>query len=639
MQLANLRFVVPQVAENLVRVVADGWDGSHARRHPFEIEWRNDRRQRSGRRVDVVPAAAGGKLRVRNEFRDLVDRTWRLREWVLDVGILERITKALPAELKIRPIPLPDPTPDLRFVEPLLGGIGGPAGPIIRPDAIGRPDVNVRINRPAVAASAETGFASEQFDFARLESMRETLARRIPRIAELEPLRLWPWWPWTPWFDCAPDLIFRATQDCGERGTVILDESVFQVRRDATSPLNVTLTANSQACCVPPPTPGADCLVLDQVCSSLTSSIGGNLGAAASPAGYAYPGTQDRPFAGTINVYGTNETLTNADYYAVERAPNGTSAWSEVPLSQLAVMARSYLDLSAFPFTWHYPTFAPTTLDGHTVYESRHHYETSNPGPAWGSGSGRLWVGFSAEQVLAWVTSTTVLADGVYKLRVQGYNLVAGSLVPVTIPSCGGADPSLNPPSEVIVAVDNRLDPNPLHATYPPHPCGAGTVHACVTEPDTDFLKITIVHVTPNGPVSTDVEACGSTRWPTPTRSRSASTPTIPTTISTRTRSRRITARTTTSRSSRVSSRSAMGRQGAIPAAAGLGVPVPNAYVPVASAQWDGGVMKVSVPGSAFPKTCCYLLDLRAYKRTIVSCSYDHAHYNVSQRSFMVTKV
>ena len=58
---------------------------------------------------------------------------WRLREWVLDVGILERITKALPPELKIRPIPLPDPTPDLRFVEPLLGRIAGPAGPITVP--------------------------------------------------------------------------------------------------------------------------------------------------------------------------------------------------------------------------------------------------------------------------------------------------------------------------------------------------------------------------------------------------------------------------------------------------------------------------------------------------------------------------
>jgi hypothetical protein len=560
---------------------------------------------------------------------------WRLREWVLDVGVLERITKALPPELKIRPIPLPDPTPDLRFVEPLLGGTAGPGGPILRPDVSGRLDPNVRIDRPTVAASAETRFSSEKFDFARLESMRETLARRIPRVAELEPLRLWPWWPWSPWFDCAPDLIFRATQDCGERGTVVLDESVFQVRRDATSPLNVTLTANSQACCVPPTTPGADCLVLDQVCSTLTSSVGGNIGAPATPAGYAYPGTQDRPFAGTINVYGTNETLTNADYYAVERAPNGTSAWSEVPLSQLAVMTRSYLDLSAFPFTWHYPTFAPTTLDGHTVYESRHHYETSNPGPVWGSGSGRLWVGFSAEQVLAWVTSTTTLADGVYKLRVQGYNLVAGSLVPVTIPSCGGPNPSLNPPSEVIVAVDNRLDPDPLHATYPPHPCGAGTVHACVTEPDTDFLQVTIVH----GAVRTPVLACGQYTL--------ADTDTVEIRFYAYDPNEHLHSYTISAYYGEndyfpiVPGHVAAGdlAEGAIPAAAGLGVPVPNTYVAVASAQWDGGVMKVTVPGSAFPRTCCYLLDLRAYKRTIVSCSYDYLHNNVSQRSFMVTKV
>ena len=115
------------------------------------------------------------------------------------------------------------------------------------------------------------------------------------------------------------------------------------------------------------------------------------------------------------------------------------------------------------------------------------------------------------------------MPDGVYKLRVQGYNLVAGSLVPVTIPSCGGPDPSLNPPSEVIIAVDNRLDPDPLHATYPPHPCGPDTVHGCITEPDTDFLQVTIVH----GALRTPVLACGQTRWPTPTRRDSASTRTI----------------------------------------------------------------------------------------------------------------
>ena len=72
-----------------------------------------------------------------------------------------------------------------------------------------------------------------------------------------------------------------------------------------------------------------------------------------------------------------------------------------------------------------------------------------------GSASGRLWVGFSAEQAVAWVTSTCPPGvDGVYKVRIQGYNLVAGNLVPVHVPEWG-RDPSQNPPSEVIVAIDN----------------------------------------------------------------------------------------------------------------------------------------------------------------------------------------
>jgi hypothetical protein len=554
---------------------------------------------------------------------------WRLREWELDVDLLERITKILPAELKLHPIPLPDPAPDLRFIEPLLGRLtGGPANPITNVRAGAQPVL------PAGRAATETSFSSEKFDFGRLEAMRETLAQKLPRVPELEPLRLWPWWPWAPWYDCAPDLIFRATQDCNERGTVIVDENIFQTRWNAQSPLDVTLVANSKACCTPPHHPGEDCLVLDQVCSTLTHDIGGNLGAVATPAGFAYPGSQDRPFAGKIDVYGTNETFTNADYYAVEKAPYGPG--NEIPLSQLAAIGRSYLDLSAFPFTWHFPTFAPTIVDGHAVYESRHHFETNNPGPAWGSGSGRIWVGFSAEQVFAWLTSTPALADGVYTLKVQGYNMVAGHLQPVNVPSCGGKDPSANPPSEVVIAVDNRLDPDPLHATYPPHPCGSGTVHGCLTEPDTDFLSITIVH---EGK-STAVEACGQYNLHNDDTveirfyaydpnahlysytinayyGENAFFPIVP--------------------GHTVHGDSAAG---AIPAA---GTPldvIPDTYVSGATApNWSAGVMKVSIPGSAFPMTCCYLLDLRAYKRTIVSCFYRYDHANVSQRSFMVTKV
>jgi len=557
---------------------------------------------------------------------------WRLREWTLDPDLLDRLVKVLPPELKVHPIPLPDPAPDLKFIEPLLGrpGLTG-----ITPK-FGDVATTIAPNfAPAMAAARETTFSSESFDFARLETMRETLAQRLPRVAELEPLRLWPWWPWTPWFDCAPDLIFRATQDCVERGTVIVSESIFQTHWNIPTSFDVTLVANRNACCVSQPRPGDDCLVLDQVCSTLTEQIGGNIGAPGTPAGFAYPGSQDRPFAGKITVYGTNETLTNAEYYAVERAPHGSSAWSEIPLSQLVPVDRQYLDLSTTIFTWNPVSFSPAAIDGHAVYEARHHYETSHPGPAWGSPSGRIWVGFSAEEVFSWLTSTSAVADGVYKLRIQGYNLVAGHLEPVTVPRCGGRDPSANPPSEVVVAIDNRLEPDPLHATYPPHPCGPSTVHACVTEPDTDFLSVTILH----GAQQIDVQACGQYNL--------HDTDSVEIRFYAYDPNAHLHSFSLTAYYgendffSIIPAHTAVGDGGAgvIPSAAPVGVPVPSTYVPVPSAQWEGGVMKVTVPGSAFPRTCCYLLDLRAYKRTIVSCSYDYVHNNVSQRSFMVTKV
>ena len=39
--------------------------------------------------------------------------------------------------------------------------------------------------------------------------------------------------------DCAPDLIFRATQDCVERGTVIVSESIFQTRWNVPNDVDV----------------------------------------------------------------------------------------------------------------------------------------------------------------------------------------------------------------------------------------------------------------------------------------------------------------------------------------------------------------------------------------------------------------
>src|SRR5262249_42817377 len=55
--------------------------------------------------------------------------------------------------------------------------------------------------------------------------------------------------------------------------------------------------------------------------------------------------------------------------------------------------------------------------------------------------------------------------------------------------------------------------------------------------------------------------------------------------------------------------------------------------------DWTGGGLRLTIPDlrKAFPKTCCYQLQLRAYKRTIVSCDDSYQpHSNLSEYSFMV---
>jgi hypothetical protein len=77
-----------------------------------------------------------------------------------------------------------------------------------------------------------------------------------------------------------------------------------------------------------------------------------------------------------------------------------------------------------------------------------------------------------------------------------------------------------------------------------------------------------------------------------------------------------------------------------VPAAAQVG---PN-YKTARSTQgaaaptWTGGALRLRLPAAvAFPETCCYQLELRAFKRTIVNCHGNPQHWNLSERSFQVT--
>jgi hypothetical protein len=55
---------------------------------------------------------------------------------------------------------------------------------------------------------------------------------------------------------------------------------------------------------------------------------------------------------------------------------------------------------------------------------------------------------------------------------------------------------------------------------------------------------------------------------------------------------------------------------------------------------WNGGAISIRARAAdVFPITCSYQLELRAYKRTIVSCDHNWPHRNLSERSFFVKRV
>ena len=112
---------------------------------------------------------------------------------------------------------------------------------------------------------------------------------------------------WYPWYDCAPNIIFKVRQNCGgSQNNVIVDENIFQTRWDIPTNLDVTLTANLNACCIPgnPPPPEGNCILMTEVCQIPVTEIGGNSSAAAAPIGFADPNDRDRPFSETVVLYG-----------------------------------------------------------------------------------------------------------------------------------------------------------------------------------------------------------------------------------------------------------------------------------------------------------------------------------------------
>jgi len=545
---------------------------------------------------------------------------WRYRFSQLDPALLERIEPVLRRDPILTPLLKPAAQPSLAGFESLLTDDPELARPI-----------------------------GGTFDPAALADLRERVLDRLPRAPELEQLHIWPWWPWWPWWDCTPDIIFRATQDCRVAGAVILDEGIFDARWDIPTTLNVTLVANEEACCLPPPPScGEDeCLAITNICSDVVNNVGGNEAAPAAPVGYENPGAVsiygDRPYGGIVDLYGTAECMAGVDYYEFQWATSKLGPWNTMPPAAAGDIWHTYIKFLPLPLEFPSPTFSPAiAIGGRNVYETIQHYEATHQPAEWTAGH-RVWLGPTKDWLTRWRTEGT-FGDGTYYLRLVGWDLVAPNTLgnERVLKICDSADDNY-----VVITVDNRVvgvgptDPRG-------HPCGVGTVHTCTDEPEAAILAVTIVH--PAGP-PTAVEACGNVpvtdedilqidfvaHDPDGHLGRYTLQATYDVNLA-----NDLLALGGTLSPSPIAPMWA-------PAATQVGPTYTDArsanlppYGGAVAPTWHGGAMRLEVPatgpGGAFPETCCYQLELRSHKRTIVDCNYsDWGHTNYTEYSFNIS--
>jgi hypothetical protein len=538
---------------------------------------------------------------------------WRNRYWYLEQRLADRLLEALRLQRPFGALPAPTPEPDVAVFETLLPNTRAAAG-----------------RQPMPASLQAAGSALP----AALEGIGERLRAVLPFPPGLQGLHLWPWYPWRPWWDCHPDIIFTVTQHCQGGLQTILDEGYFDTRWNVPQVTNVTLVATNDACCRPDGCTEDDCLVIANVCSDDVANVGGNLGAPAAPIGYANPGivsiTGDRPYADLVRVRGTAQCLTGVDYYEIEYRPEGGAVWNPVQAAALGAFSRHYFD---FPtLTSGYPGFAPTPISGHQVYESLEHYEVTHPA-LWGIN--RVWLSDNYDTICYWLTKGT-FADGTYHLRVKAWNEVGGNLVnPRILDLCGPSTAD----NDVVITIDNQIKFPPAAAPAD-NPCD-NIIHLCTNEPNSDILAVTLIK--PGGPV--EVAACG----------RYEVGPNDVLQID-------FIAHDADGHLAYYDLQTKFGENESVQNLEFLGTLTPLGGAPVPPAvqvgprytdarsgalppyggavapTWAGGAVRLEMKAAkAFPKTCCYQIQLRVYKRTIVSCQYDFDHYNVSEYSFMIT--
>lgn len=536
----------------------------------------------SKQQVGCAVTAADGTFKIVFKFCCGFLPIWwaRARHFQLDPAMVERLTTLLAREGQSLRRP-PSPMPSLSVF-----------------DAIVAP------HEPAMPARTD-------FDFTALPGLRERLLGVLPFSEELAQARIWPWVPWTPWWDCAPDLTFRVTQKCDGQERVIVDEGALETRWNVPTELDVSLVARSACCIREDPTPEGNCIVIARVCDDIVDNIGGNPGAPASPAGYLSPGAisvgGDRPYAGLLPISGLFGSGAQADYYEFEWATAAAGPWNAMPPAAAGGFDRVYWgpQLGGGPVGFHSASFPFTPISGRLVVESREHFEAANDPLSWGTT--RFWVS-NRDLLFSWLTAGN-FADGTYHLRVRSHRASGGALTTSEIlPLC-----DTEHENHLVVTLDNATSPLEPAADVVDVRIGGASAGPCsnVDASDGGSLEIDFVaydvdeHLAFYSLIATYgknlavnlLSAPGATLTPV--------------------------------------------ALGTVPAAEYVG---PD-YAAVRSAptfapgpHWRAGGLRLTIPDarSAFPETCCYQIELRVYKRPVVSCSHNFSLSKLSYYSLTV---
>lgn len=351
-------------------------------------------------------------------------------EWEKLRELLERLRHMVPQiPWPVGPNP-PDPPALMRLASSLDTAFGPTPDASERVPAIGAvlPRELIAV-RPAIAAGPAAAVA--------LPAPLRLSAEARSAVTELRAK--YPWWWWGN--DCYPDLLFRATQIIGGVATVVYDEPYSATRWDVQplpSPHDVgNLLASDKAIAVSScglETPPGDCFKFTDVGAIQVPSIG-SVTTGGPLAGFAHAGSEDRPFGGTLSLFGAFGAVTRTnpasyvDYLKLQVAAwNGNpaslppdAAFADVPFARLGAVVRSYWGVVGGVEQWISYNFGPDTDGRYRTQESfQREFEAAHGGPPgpWG------WIWTAAQ----WIASvdTSYLPDGLKVVRAIGYRSLGG---------------------------------------------------------------------------------------------------------------------------------------------------------------------------------------------------------------------